>query len=118
MERMEPQEQRQWAERVVCAVNLVFPRDPPREVDTWPACQRYLEQAQASDTLIGQHQLLLPEAADVLDRTGSYLRGRALYSLAEPLFLRALHIREQLLGHAHPDLAYSFNRLALLYKAP
>src|SRR5260370_2051689 len=86
MERMEPQEQRQWAERVVCAVNLVFPRDPPREVDTWPACQRYLEQAQASDTLIGQHQLLLPEAADVLDRTGSYLRVRALDSLAQPLF--------------------------------
>lgn len=113
-ERMEPREQRQWAERVVRAVNLVFPHDP-QEVDTWPACQRYLEQVQASDTLIGQHQLLLPEAADVLDRTGSYLHERGLYSLAEPLLLRALSLREQLLGEAHPDVADSLQGLASLY---
>lgn len=83
-ERMEPREQRQWAERVVRAVNLVFPHGP-QEVDTWPACQRYLEQAQASDMLIGQYQLRLPEAADLLGWAGSYLHERGLYRLAEPL---------------------------------
>jgi len=114
LERMELQEQRQWAERVVRAVNAVFPHDP-QEVDTWPACQRYLEQAQASDTLIGQYQLLLPEAAAVLDRTGLYLHERALYRLAEPLLRRALHMREQLLGETHPDVALSLQGLATLY---
>jgi tetratricopeptide (TPR) repeat protein len=116
MERMEPEEQRQWAERVVSVVNFVFPRDPQTGVDTWPQCQRYLEQAQASDTLIQQHQILLPEAADVLDRTGLYLRERGLYHLAEPLLQRALAMREQRLGPEHPDVAASLNHLAVIYE--
>ena len=98
-ERLEPMEQRQWAERVVRAVNGVFPRDP-QEVGSWQECQRYLEQVQACDALIQQHQLLLPEAAEVLDRAGTYLRERALYSLAEPLYRQALSIWEQ---QAKPD---------------
>ncbi len=85
MERMTPQEQRLWAERVVLAVNTVFPRDPKDEVAVWPQCQRYLEQVLACNTLIEEHQLLLPEAAEVLERTGIYLCERALYTLAEPL---------------------------------
>src|SRR6266566_8354910 len=112
--RMAPQEQRQWAERLVLSVHAVFPRDPEEEFDAWPQCQRYLEQAQACDTLIQQHHLLLPEAADVLDRTGDYLIRRGLYSLAEPLLRRALGMREQHLGGAHPDVATSLYRLAVL----
>ena len=34
---------------------------------------------------------------------------------AEPLYLRALAIREQALGSDHPDTALSLNNLALLY---
>ena len=33
--RMTPQEQRQWAERLVLAVHAVFPRDPEDEFDAW-----------------------------------------------------------------------------------
>ncbi len=100
LETMEPGEQWQWARRVVLAVNEVFPHDP-HDTATWPQCLRYLEQAQACDTLIRQHQFVLTEAADLLNRTGRYLYEHASYMLAEPLYQRALHIREQQVGPDH-----------------
>jgi CHAT domain-containing protein/Tfp pilus assembly protein PilF len=42
-------------------------------------------------------------------------KGR--YAEAEPLHQRALTIREQALGPAHPDVASSLNNLAVLYEA-
>ena len=113
LERMTREEQRQWAERLVRAVQAVFPQDP-EEVASWPGCQRYLDQAQVCETLIQQYHLLLPEAANLLDRTGTYLIERALYSVAEPLLRRALDMREQLLGSEHPDVATSLHHLARL----
>ncbi|TMQ02489.1 MAG: CHAT domain-containing protein, partial [Deltaproteobacteria bacterium] len=38
------------------------------------------------------------------------------YPKAEPLYVRALDIREKALGSMHPDIAISLNNLALLYK--
>ena len=116
MEGMELDEQREWSERVVRAVHKAFPRDPKEEVASWPQCLRYLEQAQACDMLIQQHLLKLPEAADLLDRAGIYLREHALYTIAEPLFQRALHIREQQLGPDHLQVATPLYNLAILYK--
>jgi tetratricopeptide (TPR) repeat protein len=115
-ERLLPEEQRQWAERLVRAVNVVFPREP-EEVASWQACSRSLEQVQACDLLVQKYQLKLPEAADLLTRAGTYLRERALYSLAEPLYRRALAIHEHLLGPDHPETATSLYYLALLYEA-
>ena len=40
------------------------------------------------------------------------------YAKAEPLFKRALAIREKALGPEHPDVATSLNNLALLYNIP
>jgi tetratricopeptide (TPR) repeat protein len=39
------------------------------------------------------------------------------YPAAEPLYVRALQIREQQLGANHPDTATSLNNLALLYES-
>jgi tetratricopeptide (TPR) repeat protein len=114
-DRMDAQQQHQWAERVVRAVNTLFPADPKGEVDTWPLCLRYLEQVQACDWLIQQHHLQMPQAADLLDRAGIYLREHASYSVAESLFQRALAIAEQQLGSQHLQAASSLNNLGLLY---
>jgi tetratricopeptide (TPR) repeat protein/DNA-binding XRE family transcriptional regulator len=114
-ERLEPEEQRQWVERLIRAVHSVFPRDPADPTTIQSQCQRYLEQAQVCDTWMQEYQMQLPEGADVLDRTGVYLRECALYAEAEPLFLRALHMRERLLGTEHPDTAETLNNLAVLY---
>ena len=114
IDMMEPGMQRQWAERVVLAVNGMFP-DAYDDVATWPQCLRFLEQAQACDTLIQQHILDLNEAADLLNRTGGYMYLHALYAIVEPLFQRALAIREKVLYPGHPDLATSLSDLAILY---
>jgi tetratricopeptide (TPR) repeat protein/transcriptional regulator with XRE-family HTH domain len=115
IDTMEQELQRQWAERIVRAVNDVFPKDL-RDTAVWPQCQRYLDQAQACDALIGRHALLFVEAADLLDRASIYLDIHALYTLAEPLALRALAIREQELSASHPDTALSLNNVATIYK--
>ena len=115
MDMMEPAMQRQWAERVVRAVNAVFPREPKEDVTTWTQCLRYLGQAQMCDMLIQHYQFTLPEAADVLDRTGTYLREHASYTLAEQLYQRAVQIWERQPEREHPQMAYPLNNLAHLY---
>ena len=45
-----------------------------------------------------------------------HAQGR--YAKAEPLYQRALAIREKALGPEHPDVATSLNNLAALYHAP
>jgi nucleoside phosphorylase len=59
---MEPEMQRQWAERVVRALNQVFPRDP-RDPTTWAQCLRYLDQVQVCDTLIAHYENTAGNAA-------------------------------------------------------
>jgi tetratricopeptide (TPR) repeat protein/nucleoside phosphorylase len=115
-DQMETESQRQWAERVIQAMNVVFPENPGDQA-VWPQCLRYLDQVQACYGLIEHYKLALVEAASVFSRTSHYLDDHALYAIAEPLLLCALEIREQRLGAIHPDTAESLNNLALLYRA-
>jgi tetratricopeptide (TPR) repeat protein len=57
----------------------------------------------------------LARASDLLDRANCY-KNQGKYSEAEPLYKRALAIKEEKLGHDHPDTATSLNNLAALYK--
>ena len=111
-DEMPPDEQHMWAERVVRAINLVF---PTIEITTWPQCQQYLPHAQICAELIEQEHLVFQEAAHLLNQMAFYLGDVALYAKAEPLYQRALAIREQALGPNHPDTASSLNNLANLY---
>ncbi|GHO87379.1 helix-turn-helix transcriptional regulator [Dictyobacter formicarum] len=113
---MSPQEQRQWSERLVRALNASFPEHSD-EPNTWPQCMRYLEQVQVCDVLIEHHHLQFPEAADLLDRAGSYFLEHFMPGQAEPLYRRALAIREQQWGGEHPQTASSLYHLATLYRA-
>jgi tetratricopeptide (TPR) repeat protein/transcriptional regulator with XRE-family HTH domain len=116
IEMMEPEEQRQWAERVVCAVNLVFPHEPKENIAAWPLCLRYLEQAQACALLIQHYHLQLPEGAELLDRVGVYLAERALYSLAESLFRAALYVWEQQAQPDHAHISSALGNLGDIYR--
>ncbi len=113
-DRMKPETQRQWAERGVRAVNEAFPDDPD-DMGRRSQCLRYLDQVQACHTLIEQYKLQFIEAADLLNRTGFYLEKYASYTIAEPLFKRALTIYEQQVGTTHPFTAQTLNNLASLY---
>jgi len=114
LDMMEPAVQSQWAERVVRAVNDVFPGDA-QDVANWQKCLRYLEQVQACNSLIRQYALAFVEAGDLLNRTGLYLADHASYAMAEPLYQQALSIYEQQLSPEHPSVATSLNNLAVLY---
>lgn len=115
-DQMSIEEQSQWAERVVRAVNEVFPREVEETITSWPLCVRYLEQAQVCDTLIEQYHLTFPEAANLLDRAGCYLDQHASYTLAEMLYRRALTIRERQTRPQHLTVAVSLGRLGNLYR--
>lgn len=116
MDMMDAREQRQWVERVVLAVNALFPLDARNGASTGSQCLRYLEQAQECDTLIQQWRLTLPEGADLLSRTGIYLYEHASYAIAEPLFQRALHIYEQSVEPEHLLMVTPLYNLAILYR--
>jgi len=108
---MEKQEARQWAERVIRAVNAVFPAGG---FAAWSRCERYLSQALTCATLTEQLGFTFPEAAHVLDRAGYYMGSRGLYGPGEALLRRALAIYKQTSGPAHPDVARLLNELAML----
>ena len=64
---------------------------------------------------------LVPPGEDValagyLTRQGNALYMAGRYPEARPILERALALRKQVLGPAHPDVATSLNDLALLYK--
>ncbi len=112
-DRMDKDTQLLWAIRTIQAVNDVFPGvDFPQ----WSLCQRYILHAQECAALIGEWNLLFANAARLLNQTGAYLRTRAQYAEAEPLYLKALAIWEQTLGPDHKNTAACLNNLALLYE--
>jgi nucleoside phosphorylase len=105
---------RQWEQRVVLAVDATSPN--VQDVAQWDACELWLPHALVCATWIEQERMTSPEAAHLLDQAGSYLHERARYAEAEPLYQRALSIREQQLGATHPDTAQSLTNLAELYR--
>ena len=111
---MDKDMQRLWAERALRAVNRAFPSG---EFSTWAVCERLLPQAYACAELIKQWSFGFPEAARLLNDVGLYLEERARYTDVEPLFERALAIREKALGVEHPNVARSLSSLSGLYNS-
>ena len=55
--------------------------------------------------------------ATSLNNLAGLYQAQGKYAEAEPLYQRALAIREKALGPEHPDVANSLNNLAVLYRA-
>ncbi len=58
-----------------------------------------------------------PRLATSLNNLAVLYNAQGRYAQAEPLYQRALAIREKALGPEHPDVAPSLNNLAVLYNA-
>ena len=114
--KMQEEERRAWAEQVVRAVDSPFPKGT-FDIRDWPRCERLLPHAQACAGFIAALDVSTAAAARLLVRTGFYLKGRARYAEAEPLYRRALEIDERSYGPDHPDVAIDLNNLAQLLKA-
>lgn len=98
----------QVRERAVAALNQVFPQP---EFRNWPLCERLLPHLFAVENAAEDGLSL----ASLLNHGGWYLTERARLAEAQPLFQRALVIRQNMLDTNHPDVAMSVNNLARLY---
>jgi len=111
-EGMSEQERGQWQRRVIRRLNALFPAEAIHE--TWRQCERLLPHvltcASALPDLVEDQEL-----ANVLRKAADYLHERVQYKEAEPLYRRALRIRQQALGPEHPDSARPLYGLAYLY---
>jgi tetratricopeptide (TPR) repeat protein/transcriptional regulator with XRE-family HTH domain len=103
-----------WAERCVRVVSRAFPE---AEFATWSTCQQYLPHALVAAELIEQWDMQFPEAAQLLERAGTYLLDHAQFAQAEPLYRRALSIREVVYGQEDLHTARSMHALGTLYAA-
>ena len=106
---------RLWRERVIRALNQVFPE---KMFEEWTICGHLLPHVLVCVTWIEQG-LVPPTSAEahLLHKAGNYLRERGQYLEAEPLLTQALAIHELQLGADHPDTASSLNSLARLYRS-
>ena len=99
------------AERAVKALDRAF-SDVHYEI--WPRCERLVPHAVAAWGWIESEGLRVPEASRLLNQAGFYLQHRGRYAEAEPLYHRALALRERALGPDDPTTAHSLNNLAVL----
>jgi tetratricopeptide (TPR) repeat protein/nucleoside phosphorylase len=108
---MEEQERELWDERVTKTLDTVFPESGPA---AWEQCERLLLHALTCLERAGATSARL-ETASLATKAATYLRARARYVEAEPLYQQALRIGEQALGPEHLDVAESQHNLANLY---
>ncbi len=115
LDEMSEAEQEQWSRRVIVALDAVFPEiRPATEYTTWKQGERLLPHALLCLHRVGAKEKSLP-LASLAYKAAQYLRERSRYAEAEPLYQHALHIREQVLGPEHPDVATLLNYLAAIY---
>ncbi|HEY0754947.1 MAG TPA: FxSxx-COOH system tetratricopeptide repeat protein [Ktedonobacteraceae bacterium] len=105
--------QREWMQRAVQTVAAAYPGS---DFVHWLALERWLPHAQACTAWIELADLSSIDEARLLNQAGSYLYSRARYEEAEPLYRRALVIREQELGTSHSSTAQSLNNMAMIHQ--
>ncbi len=110
-EQMGEQERALFQQRAIRMLNATFPEVTH---EAWKRCERLLPHALTCAAAIpdqGGNQ----ELVEVLRKAADYLRERAQYKQAEPLYERALRIWEQMEESEPLQMASSLNGLAMLY---
>jgi tetratricopeptide (TPR) repeat protein len=107
------EERKRW---LVSAVRLfnVFAPGESWDVSTWGIWVSLNPHAESLLEHTNRYGVDMLPIALLADQFGSFLCARAAYGKAEPLYQRALAIREKELGLEHPDVAWTLNGLACL----
>jgi tetratricopeptide (TPR) repeat protein len=113
-DNMDEDGQRQWTKRVVKAVNQVLPEFDETDYSEWYRFERLIPHTQVCNGLIETRDFKFPEAAQLLNNAGRYMQDRARLTEAEPIYVRALAIREYLYGTDNLDVAASLHNLGWL----
>jgi tetratricopeptide (TPR) repeat protein len=111
LDAMTEQERTQWLQRTINALDAVFPNVI---YANWKQCERLLPHVLLCLQHSGTTEDSL-ECASLAFKAAQYTRSRGRYAEAEPLFQRALRIRELVLGSDHLQISYPLSDLALLY---
>jgi tetratricopeptide (TPR) repeat protein len=116
LDTMAHAEQEQWNERVLEALDAVFPAiqvATPGEYAIWQRCERLLPHVLGcvQRIPIGSEPLV---CASLTFNAAQYLQQRGRFPEAEPLYRRALQCQERLLGGDHLQVATSLHALAVL----
>ena len=109
---LDPATRSMWSERVLRVVNATMPQG---DFETWPESERSLPHALLCVARLEQEGASLPEAAELLYKTGSYLLERGRYLEAEPLLVQAVASCETHHGADHPLLVPFLVRLGALW---
>jgi tetratricopeptide (TPR) repeat protein/transcriptional regulator with XRE-family HTH domain len=112
-EQIPREEQAAWRRRMLRALNSAFP-DVSHEV--WETCERLVPHVLACVTELANHEAEEAVLVDLLRKTADYLRERARYEQAEPLYQRALHISEQASDAQPLFIARLLQNILLLYR--
>jgi tetratricopeptide (TPR) repeat protein/transcriptional regulator with XRE-family HTH domain len=113
-EAMVEDEREKWLARALAALNQMFLDQMFREgsgYENWQQCERLLPHALVClERADANHDDLV--LASLAFKAGQYLQVRGRYVEAEPLYQRALSIRERLLGLEHAEVAAVLERVA------
>jgi len=112
-DRMGPEAMAHYRKEMLQSLLAQFPIEGYNTPSCWPLCAQLLPHAEK----IMEISEPSVSMASLLNNMGNYYHGRASYAEAEPLYRRALLIKEEQLGREHPDVATSLNNLALLLDA-
>ncbi|HEX3045013.1 MAG TPA: tetratricopeptide repeat protein [Bacillota bacterium] len=103
-----------WAETVMNLLNQVYDFDY-NQLTTWKKTGLIIPHMQAIVEVAVLIQIENERLGWLCIEIGNYLFYQGRYEEAEPLYKRALEIRERVQGLDHPDTTTSLNNLALLY---
>lgn len=111
LDTMTEAEQEQWQQRAISALDALF---PITGYTAWKQCERLLPHALLclNRSRTSEEFLAL---ASLAYKVALYLRERGQYKQPESFFQRAVHIRQQILGPDHPEVASPLNFLGALY---
>ncbi|MGH2482082.1 MAG: tetratricopeptide repeat protein, partial [Ktedonobacteraceae bacterium] len=111
---MTDEEREQWEERVIAALEMVFP-DVVLHMDegaTWKRCERLLSHARLCLQRMGEACQSIP-LAYLATNVGHFLQAQLRGAEAEPFFERAISIEEHILGPQHLQVGFLLNDLAI-----
>lgn len=111
IEEMGQQERDMWQRQTICLLNAVFPAISPW---TWKQCEQLLPHLLMCAAAVPEGAVD-PDLAEILRKAADYLRGRARFAQAEPLYQRALRLEEQMGGLHHLRLIDTMHGLSMLY---
>lgn len=104
-----------WAERIAGTMTRLFPFDEDAQTDYWQTCEQLLSHALVCLSYDQHENELEVLTLPLMNHVATYLTKRARYSEAEPLFIRAVQIGEDIAASQRFLLAEALRGLGLLY---